>query len=73
MHLSDKLEIKFRLDENQKKALKRLNIFSVSDLLFHFPVRYSNISEVKRIIELVEGETATVYGKISKLKTKKKF
>ncbi|MFA7285558.1 MAG: ATP-dependent DNA helicase RecG [Candidatus Paceibacterota bacterium] len=73
MHLSDKLEIKFRLDENQKKALKRLNIFSVSDLLFHFPVRYSNISEVKRIIELVEGETATVYGKISKLKTKKSF
>lgn len=73
MHLSDKLEIKFRLDENQKKALKRLNIFSVSDLLFHFPVRYSNISEVKRIGELVEGETATVYGKISKLKTKKSF
>jgi len=73
MHLSDKLEIKFRLDENQKKALKRLNIFSVSDLLFHFPTRYSNISEVKRIIELVPNETATVYGRISKLKTKKSF
>lgn len=73
MYLSDKLEIKFRLDENQKKALKRLNIFSVSDLLFHFPVRYSNISEVKRIIDLVPGETSTVYGKISNLKTKKGY
>ena len=73
MKLSDKLEIKFRLDQNQKKALQKLKLFSVADLLFHFPIRYSDISEVKKISELVEGETATVYGKISKLKTKKGY
>ena len=73
MELSDKLEIKFRLDINQKKALHKLKLFSVADLLFHFPVRYSDISEVKQIAELVPGETATVYGKVSKLKTKKGF
>ena len=73
MELSDRLETKFRLDVNQKKALKKLKLFSVHDLLFHFPVRYSDISEVKQIKDLVAGETATIYGKISKPKTKKGF
>lgn len=73
MELHDKIEEKFRLDVNQKKALHKLKIFSVTDLLFHFPVRYSDISEVKRIAELVPGDMATVYGKVSKLKTKKGF
>ena len=73
MQLSDKLEEKFRLDVNQKKALRKLKIFSVADLLFHFPVRYSDISEVKNIADLVAGDMATVYGKVSKLKTKKAF
>ena len=73
MELHDKLETKFRLDINQKKALNKLKIFSVADLLFHFPVRYSDISEVKKISDLVPGDTATVFGKVSKLKTKKAF
>src|SRR5688572_28079216 len=74
MELQDKLETRFRqLDENQKKALRRLKLFSVHDLLFHFPVRYSDISEVKRIAELTLGDTATIYGKVSKLKMKKAF
>ena len=63
MELSDKLEMKFRLDINQKKALHRLKIFSVADLLYYFPTRYSHISEIKNISELVPGENATVYGK----------
>jgi ATP-dependent DNA helicase RecG len=73
MGLSDKLEEKFRLDINQKKALYKLKIFSVADLLGYFPVRYSDISEIKNIAELVPGDLATVYGKVSKLKTKKAF
>jgi len=73
MQLSDRLEIKFRLDPAQKRALNRLKIFSVADLLFHFPVRYSDISEVKKIADLSGGEVATVYGKVSNLKTKKGF
>lgn len=73
MELHDKLEEKFRLDINQKKALHRLELFSVHDLLYHFPVRYSDISELKNISELISGETATIYGKISKLRTKKAF
>jgi len=63
MNLSDNIEKNFRLNENQKKALHRLNIFSVHDLLFHFPVRYSQISEIRPIAHLSAGENATVYGR----------
>ena len=73
MELSDRLEGKFRLDENQKKALRRLKLFSVHDLLFHFPVRYSDISDVKQISELEPNQIATIYGKVFKLKTKKGY
>ncbi|MDD5721090.1 MAG: ATP-dependent DNA helicase RecG [Candidatus Pacebacteria bacterium] len=73
MELHNKLEEKFRLDVNQKRALRKLNIFSVADLLGYFPVRYSDMSEVKNIADLVAGDMATVYGKVSKLKTKKAF
>ena len=73
MELHDKLEAKFRLDANQKRALHKLKLFSVADLLYHFPVRYSDISEVKKIADLMPGEIATIYGKVSNLKTKKGF
>jgi len=63
MQLSDRLEEKFRLDIKQKKALHKLKLFSVSDLLFHFPVRYGHISEIKPINQLIVGEYATVYGR----------
>jgi len=59
------------MDESTKKALARLGLFSVADLLFYFPVRYSDISQVKKITDLVAGETNTVFGKVSGLKSKK--
>jgi ATP-dependent DNA helicase RecG len=73
MELSDRIESKFRIDINQKKALNRLNLFTIADLLFYLPIRYSDISTVKKIADLVPGEIATVYGRVSKLKTKKAF
>ena len=73
MKLGDTLEQHFRIDIGQKKALKKLGLFSIHDLLFYFPVRYSDISQIKQIAELVAGETATVYGQVTNLKTKKGF
>ena len=73
MELGDKLELKFRLDTNQKRALHRLKLFSIADLLYYFPIRYSDISTVMKISELVPGNNVTVYGKVSNLKTKKGF
>lgn len=73
MLLSDKLESAFRLSPEQKKALARLGLTVVSDLLFYFPERYTGQSVLKMIRDLEGGETATVYGEISKLNIRKSF
>lgn len=73
MQLTDKIESHFRLSIDQKKALGRLSLITIEDLLFYFPTRYSDISEIKLIRDLVAGDVATVYGEIGKLKVKKAF
>ncbi len=71
MHSGDLLSIHFRLDENHKKALRKLGIEAISDLLYHLPVRYEDISKIQSVGGLVVGEDAVVYGKIGGLKTRK--
>ncbi|MBI4122104.1 MAG: ATP-dependent DNA helicase RecG [Parcubacteria group bacterium] len=44
--------------------LQRLEIYTVRDLLFHFPHRYEDFSSLKPIAQLQEGEQATVRGKV---------
>lgn len=73
MKLTDKLETQFRLDMSQKKALAKLGIQSIWDLVCHFPSRYGDISELRHINTLSAGETVTILGTISKLKIKKGF
>ena len=73
MKLEDKIEQHFRIDINQKKALSTLGLKTIKDLLYHFPSRYSDISEVRNINTLTEGENVTILGNISGLKTKKGF
>ncbi|MCL5004095.1 MAG: ATP-dependent DNA helicase RecG [Patescibacteria group bacterium] len=51
----------------QAKKLKRLNIESVDDLLNHYPFRYDDFTNIKKISELVFGETATVIGTVVKI------
>lgn len=73
MYLNDKIESHFRLDIYQKKALAHLGLNTISNLLYYFPSRYTNISEFSHIVNLKDGEQATVIGVISNLKTKKGF
>ena len=73
MFLDSKIEENFRLQEPQKKALKKLGIKTIEDLLYHFPVRYGDTSEKKNIGNLVAGEKAVIFGKISGLKISKGF
>ncbi|MFA6355095.1 MAG: ATP-dependent DNA helicase RecG [Candidatus Paceibacterota bacterium] len=73
MTLTDKIENHFRIDINQKKALAQLGLKTLKDLLYHFPSRYSDISQVRNINTLTDGENVTILGKISGLKTKKGF
>ena len=73
MKLTDPISEHFRLMETQKKALKRLRIESVEDLLYHFPSRYENIKDIKQVSSLKKDDSAILYGKLSGLKTKKSF
>ncbi len=73
MKLDDKLEFNFRINEIQKQALLHLSIHTIRDLLYHFPSRYTDISNICPIDTIKVGETVTILGSISKLKTKKGF
>lgn len=73
MYLNDNIESHFQIDLNQKKALARLGINKVCDLLYYFPSRYTDISEFRHINTLKDGEQATIIGTISGLKIKKSF
>ena len=73
MRLTDKLESHFRINELQKKALSKLGLVNIKDLLYFFPARYSDISNIQHINTLTEGESVTILGKITDLKTQKGF
>ncbi|MBI5400843.1 MAG: DEAD/DEAH box helicase, partial [Candidatus Yonathbacteria bacterium] len=67
------IETALRTTEVQRKALHKLRISTAEDLLYHFPTRYGDIAEVKQVASLQKGDSAAVYGKITKLKTAKAF
>ncbi|MDD5068445.1 MAG: ATP-dependent DNA helicase RecG, partial [Candidatus Pacebacteria bacterium] len=69
----DLLEKHFRLVPTQKAAFSKLKIKTVRELLYHFPARYGNTSEMKSIRSLVAGENAVIFGKINGLKASKGF
>ncbi|MBI4225362.1 MAG: ATP-dependent DNA helicase RecG [Candidatus Sungbacteria bacterium] len=50
-------------------ALKRLGIRTIRDLLFHFPARYDDFSNVKSIDDVVAGETVTIEGILKRIST----
>jgi ATP-dependent DNA helicase RecG len=71
MLLNDQLTTHFRLQTDQQKALKRLGLLTIENLLFHLPVRYENISDVQSVGSLTKGQEAVVYGQLTGLKTRK--
>ena len=71
MQPSDLLSQHFRIDIGHQKALKRLRISTINDLLYHLPARYEDISDVQSVEGLEKGQEAVVYGQLSGLKTRK--
>jgi ATP-dependent DNA helicase RecG len=71
MQLSDRLSLHLKIDLTHQKALKRLGIETVGDLLYHLPARYEDISDVQSVGGLEKGQEAVVYGQLSGLKTRK--
>jgi ATP-dependent DNA helicase RecG len=71
MQLSDPLASHVRVGAAHQKALKRLRIVTVADLLYHLPARYENIADIQSVDGLVKDQQAVVYGQLSGLKTRK--
>src|SRR5947207_5775770 len=46
------------------ELLQRLGLETVGDLLFHFPRAYEDLTEIRRITELTEGDLLTVQGEV---------
>ena len=67
----DLLIAHFRIDTEHIKALKRLRIETVFDLLLHLPQRYEDISTIQSVQGLVKGQDAVVFGKLGGLKVRK--
>jgi ATP-dependent DNA helicase RecG len=65
MSPADPIEKHFpRLKPDQKRALMKLGIRSVQDLLYHFPARYENAGPTGTITGVTAGSDVTLYGTI---------
>ncbi|OHA94085.1 MAG: hypothetical protein A3G47_00790 [Candidatus Zambryskibacteria bacterium RIFCSPLOWO2_12_FULL_39_45] len=73
MKLDSPVATEFRLQEPQKKALAKMGLNTVEDLLYYFPSRYGDTSQIKNIESLAKGDEATIFGKISGLKMSRAF
>lgn len=72
MQPTDAVTEHFRLTEVQKKALKKLHIEHIEDLLYHFPSRYDTVADATvRIDNVQKGDKVILYGTFSKLEAKK--
>jgi ATP-dependent DNA helicase RecG len=67
MDLSNSIETIFtRLKPEQKRALHKLGIRTIRDLLYHFPARYESSGDVGTIAGASAGATVTLYGTVRK-------
>ena len=55
------------LSDEHEKSLHRLGIKTAQDLLYYFPVRYSNVGEITTLDNAESGNEITVYGVITKI------
>jgi len=62
-----------RIGPQYQKRLKRLGIDTVGQLLYHFPHRYEDFSNLKKISEIKAGENVSVQGKILDIRNIRTF
>ncbi len=51
-----------KIGPKYRKLLEKLEIYTVEDLMYHFPFRYDDLSNIKDVSDLVAGEVATIKG-----------
>ena len=71
MQPQDLLTSHFRIDAPHLKALKRLGVSTIGDLLHHLPSRYEDVSDIQSVGGLAKDQEAIVFGQLSGLKLRK--
>lgn len=67
MEVTDPIEKHFtRLKPEQKRALTKLGIRTIRDLLYHFPARYESSGSLGTIAGVASGAEVTLYGTVRK-------
>lgn len=67
MHPEDSIDKHFtRLRTDQKRALTKLRIRTIRDLLYHFPARFENAGPTGTVAGVSAGADVTLYGTIRK-------
>jgi len=73
MNLDTKIKELNKVGKTVASRLKRLGIFCVSDLIYHFPFRYEDYSDIVKIKDLQNGQMTSVRGKIELIKNKRSY
>ncbi len=73
MNLDTKIEELNKVGKTVSSRLKRLGIVCVNDLIYHFPFRYEDYSDIVKIKDLKDGQMASVSGRIELIKNKRSF
>lgn len=62
-----------KVGEKIAKKLNKLGIYTINDLLFYFPSRYEDYSNITDITKLKKGEISTIRGQINLIANKRAF
>ena len=73
MNLSTPIEEIPRIGPQYQKRLKKLGIKTVRDLLFHFPHRYEDFSDIIPISQATPGKIICIQGEITEIKNFRTF
>lgn len=60
-----------RISSVYRRRLQKLGIKNLRDIFYHFPHRYDDFSNIKKISELKLNETATIQGEIFDIKNQR--
>lgn len=71
--LESPIDSLIRLKPDTRAALVRLGLFSIRDLLYHYPSRYADASSFLSIAGLSEGDHVTIRGTVKKIENKKSW
>lgn len=73
VNLSTPLSEVYGIGPKFLERLEKLKIETVGDLLWHFPSRYEDYSQVRKIAELQTGEQATISGIVSSISLRRSW